>query len=45
MRGCTRGEMVSMLSYLAEPRFWFESFLNWQSELLALVAMVVLSKR
>jgi hypothetical protein len=37
------GEMVTTLGYLAEPRFWFESFQNWQSEFLALVAMVVLS--
>jgi hypothetical protein len=36
-------EMVTVCGYLAEPRFWFESFQNWQSEFLALVAMVVLS--
>jgi len=29
--------------YLASPRFWFESFQNWQSEFLAILAMVVLS--
>ena len=29
--------------YLASPRFWFESFQNWQSEFLAIWAMVVLS--
>jgi hypothetical protein len=37
------GEMVTTSSYIAEPRFWFESFQNWQSEFLALMAMVVLS--
>jgi hypothetical protein len=37
------GELVTTFGYLAEPRFWFESFQNWQSEFLALVAMVVLS--
>lgn len=37
------GPMVSVFGYLAEPRFWFESFQNWQSEFLALVAMIVLS--
>jgi hypothetical protein len=37
------GNMVTPLGYLAEPQFWFESFQNWQSEFLALVAMVVLS--
>jgi hypothetical protein len=34
---------VSVLSYLGTSRFWFESFQNWQSEFLALAAMVVLS--
>ena len=29
--------------YLASPRFWFESFQNWQSEFLAIAAMVWLS--
>ena len=29
--------------YLGNPRFWFESFQNWQSEFLSLFAMVVLS--
>jgi Domain of unknown function (DUF6766) len=36
-------ETVSVLGYLATSQFWFESFQNWQSEFLALVAMVVLS--
>jgi len=37
------GEVVSVLGYLAEPRFWFESFQNWQSEFLSLIAMILLS--
>jgi len=28
---------------LATPRFWFESFQNWQSEFLAIGAMILLS--
>jgi hypothetical protein len=34
---------VSVVMYLATPRFWFESFQNWQSEFLAIGAMIVLS--
>lgn len=34
---------VSTLQYLGTARFWFESFQNWQSEFLAIGAMVVLS--
>lgn len=34
---------VSVLEYLGTSRFWFESFQNWQSEFLAIGAMVVLS--
>jgi hypothetical protein len=37
------GDTVSVLEYLATSQFWFESFQNWQSEFLSLVAMVVLS--
>jgi hypothetical protein len=37
------GEPVGMLGYLATSQFWFESFQNWQSEFLAVLAMVVLS--
>ena len=37
------GEVVSVLEYLETSQFWFESFQNWQSEFLSLVAMVVLS--
>ena len=34
---------VSTLEYIGTSRFWFESFQNWQSEFLAVNAMVVLS--
>jgi hypothetical protein len=30
-------------SYIGQPRFWFESFQNWQSEFLSVFAIVVLS--
>lgn len=39
-----RGEMPeSAAGYLADSRFWFESFQNWQSEFLSVFAIVVLS--
>jgi hypothetical protein len=34
---------VSTLEYLTTAKFWFESFQNWQSEFLAVFAIVVLS--
>ena len=34
---------VSVVGYLATPRFWFESFQNWQSEFLAIGAIILLS--
>ncbi len=37
------GTPVGMLRYLTTSRFWFESFQNWQSEFLAVGALVVLS--
>jgi hypothetical protein len=37
------GDPVSTMEYLRTAQFWFESFQNWQSEFLSLVAMVVLS--
>lgn len=37
------GEHVSALGYVATSRFWFESFQNWQSEFLSVLAMVVLT--
>ena len=36
---------VTVLSYLKVPQFWYESFQNWQSEFLAVLAIVVLSIR
>ncbi len=38
-----RPERVTTLGYLATTRFWFESFQNWQSEFLAVGAMVYFS--
>lgn len=37
------GQPVSVLEYASGAQFWFESFQNWQSEFLAIAAMVVLS--
>ncbi len=37
------GQAVSAIAYIGTAQFWFESFQNWQSEFLALLAMVVLS--
>lgn len=37
------GSTVPLLAYLGTSRFWFESLQNWQSEFLAIGAMVVLS--
>ena len=33
----------SAAEYLADSRFWFESFQNWQSEFLSIFAIIVLS--
>jgi hypothetical protein len=38
-----RPAAASMWEHLAASEFWFESFQNWQSEFLAVVALVVLS--
>ena len=38
------GETVgSLAAYITEPAFWFESFQNWQSEFMAVVALCLLS--
>ncbi len=37
------GEQVSTIGYMETSRFWFESLQNWQSEFLAMGAMVLLS--
>jgi hypothetical protein len=34
---------LAVLQYAGTSRFWFESFQNWQSEFLAIAAMVILS--
>ena len=36
---------VTALGYMETPQFWYESFQNWQSEFLAVLAIVVLSIR
>jgi len=33
----------SAVNYIADSRFWFESFQNWQSEFLSVFAIVILS--
>lgn len=33
----------TMMEYIGNPRFWFESFQNWQSEFLSVFAIIVLS--
>ena len=38
-----RPERVTTFSYMSTSRFWFESFQNWQSEFMALAAMVYLT--
>jgi hypothetical protein len=38
-----KAEGLSVMQYALSSRFWFESFQNWQSEFLAIGAMVVLS--
>lgn len=37
------GQTVSVLGYLGTSQFWFESLQNWQSEFLAVGALLVLS--
>lgn len=38
-----QGECVSTIGYMGTSKFWYESFQNWQSEYLAVFAIVVLS--
>lgn len=35
--------LISLRNFLAEPRFWFETFQNWQSEFLSVLGIVFLS--
>ena len=37
------GQAVDLAEYFTDARFWFESFQNWQSEFLAVLAIVVLT--
>ena len=37
------GEAIGVLAFMGSARFWFESFQNWQSEFLSVLAIVVLS--
>ncbi|KQM78482.1 hypothetical protein ASE74_13340 [Pedobacter sp. Leaf216] len=34
---------ISMIEYLGEPNFWFETFQNWQSEFLSVASIVILT--
>jgi hypothetical protein len=36
-------EKVTAVGYMGKPQFWYESFQNWQSEFLAVLAIVTLS--
>jgi hypothetical protein len=39
-----KGQPLETVSaYLLEPRFWFETFQNWQSEFLSVLSIVVLT--
>jgi hypothetical protein len=38
-------EKVTTLEYMTKAQFWYESFQNWQSEFLAVLAIVTLSIR
>jgi len=40
-----RSEQLSAVAYMQTAQFWYESFQNWQSEFLAVLAIVVLSIR
>jgi len=40
-----KSELVSTVGYMGTSQFWYESFQNWQSEFLAVFAIVVLSIR
>jgi hypothetical protein len=37
------GQAVSAIGYLGTSQFWFESFQNWQSEFMSIVALTVLA--
>lgn len=33
----------TVMEYIGQPRFWFETFQNWQSEFLSVLSIVVLT--
>lgn len=35
--------LINAFQFIADPRFWFESFQNWQSEFLSVFVLIVLS--
>ena len=37
------GQAIGVLDYIRTPRFWFESFQNWQSEFLSIGVLVILT--
>jgi hypothetical protein len=37
------GEIQTLGSYVFDPKLWFESFQNWQSEFMSTAVLVVLS--
>jgi hypothetical protein len=37
------GEFMGLIGYVSSPRFWQESFQNWQSEFFSVAALVLLS--
>jgi len=34
---------IDLMDYLIKPKFWFESFQNWQSEFISVAAIIVLT--
>ncbi len=42
-RGAAGKPPIGLVEHLGGPRFWFESFQNWQSEFVAVLSIVLLS--
>lgn len=42
-QGLEKKETVSLIEFLCQPTFWFETFQNWQSEFLSVFAIVFLT--
>lgn len=36
-------DLETMIDYIAQPNFWFETFQNWQSEFLSVASIVILT--